>query len=446
MALPNFTEIFRANILLWFSVVVVPLFLYSLLRSIYNLYFHALSPYPGPKLAAISNIWYAHQPPKDLQAHRKMAVEDRRSVETLWWVIQMPAKLLFVDPLVDYSCIGDVVRIAPNELVFLTPQAGNDFEDLGEDGGISFEIDPIKHRDVARKLSPAFSARNTNAKEAVLHKHIDSFVEKMIAMGGEKDIELRQWTDWLTMDVSADMTYNRQMNQMRDGYFYQLIPRDTPAPSNQKQINHLEQIAGQLLVAGWEPISNQIYSSIFFLLKEPNAYKSLLHEIRRTFKNYNEITPDAIANMKYLHACLQETDGLPRMSPGAIVDGNYIPRGVICQISHFAAARNPRYFTDALSYRPQRWLASKQPEYDCKYENDDPKAFLPFNQGPRMCPASAIAWTQMNLYLAKILWTFDVEAVSGQDVSFDRDFSVYAMRHKPQFWVRFVPVKREDGR
>ncbi|TGO40971.1 hypothetical protein BHYA_0028g00120 [Botrytis hyacinthi] len=377
---------------------------------------------------------------------------------------------------------GDVVRIAPNELVFLTPRAGRDihatqvknlekfvktdFEDLGEDGGISFEIDPIKHRDVAKKLSPAFGARNTKAKEAVLYKYIDVFVDKMGAMGG-KDVELRQWADWLTMDISANMTYNRQRNQMKDGgyqevqsrigrkeetehldYFEQLIPRDMPAPSDQKQINHLERIAG------WEPMSNQFYSSIFFLLKEPSAYKSPINEIRSTFQNYNEITPDPVANMKYLHACLQETfrihqntsDDLPRTSPGAIIDGNYVPRGVICQISHFAAARNPRYFSDPLSYRPQRWLASNHPEWDNKYENDDPKAFLPFNQGPRMCPASAIAWAQMKLYLAKVLWTFDVEAVPGQDVSFDRDFSVYTMWNKPQFWVRFVPVKREEGR
>lgn len=119
-------------------------------------------------------------------------------------------------------------------------------------------------------------------------------------------------------------------------YFDQLIPVDAPAPKDKKQLNHLEQIAGQMLVAGWEPMSNQFYSSIFFLLKAPSAYKSVLNEIRSEFKSYVEITPDTVANLKYLHACLQETfrvhqntsDGLPRMSPGAIVDGNYIPRGV----------------------------------------------------------------------------------------------------------------------
>lgn len=34
--------------------------------------------------------------------------------------------------------------------------------------------------------------------------------------GGEDGIEMRQWKDWLALDISAYMTYNRQMNQMKD--------------------------------------------------------------------------------------------------------------------------------------------------------------------------------------------------------------------------------------
>lgn len=301
-------NITHADLMVWLSVAVGTSIVYSFIRGIYNLYFHPLSKYPGPKLVAVSNVWYAY---------------NWLTGKWLWKIEEVLKRY------------GDVVRIAPNELVFLTPQAGRDihathvknletfvktdFEDLGEDGGISFEIDPVKHREVAKKLAPAFSTRNTKAKEAVLHKYVDSFVEKMKTIGGKKEIELRQWADWLTMDISADMTYNRQMNQMKDekssllldavikvnlfltiqavskkfpllsplmylfippsvwltmprvlkinsqevqsrierkgqtehlDYFDQLIPGDASAPKDKKQINHLEQIAGQMLVAG----------------------------------------------------------------------------------------------------------------------------------------------------------------------------------------------------
>lgn len=66
--------------------------------------------------------------------------------------------------------------------------------DLGEgEDGINWERDPVKHRQIRKKLSPAFSVRSLNAKEATLHKHIDYFISKMRELGSDKDgIELRQ--------------------------------------------------------------------------------------------------------------------------------------------------------------------------------------------------------------------------------------------------------------
>lgn len=69
---------------------------YCTCQVIYNLYFHPLSKYPGPKLAAVTNIWWAYA-----------SITGRYP-----WIIE--------DALKQY---GDVVRIAPNELVFITPQA-----------------------------------------------------------------------------------------------------------------------------------------------------------------------------------------------------------------------------------------------------------------------------------------------------------------------------------
>lgn len=119
-------------------------------------------------------------------------------------------------------------------------------------------------------------------------------------------------------------------------YFEQLIPADKPVPEDEKEIYHVENVAGQLLLASWQPLANQFYSLIFFLLKEPDAYAALVGEIRTAFVGYDEINIETTGNLKYLQACAQESlrlhqdtvDGLPRVSPGALVDGTYIPRGV----------------------------------------------------------------------------------------------------------------------
>ena len=67
------------------------------------------------------------------------------------------------------------------------------FQDIGEkEGGISWERDPVKHRAVAKKLHPVFSARSLKTQEPVLQEHIDLFITKMRAHGGgENGLELK---------------------------------------------------------------------------------------------------------------------------------------------------------------------------------------------------------------------------------------------------------------
>ncbi|VUC34838.1 unnamed protein product [Clonostachys rosea] len=476
-------------------------------RVVYNLYFHPLSKYPGPKLAAISDLWWAYA-----------STSGRYP-----WIIE--------DVLKTY---GDVVRIAPNELVFITPQAAKDiylaqeknlelFVQVGYDaldtgdGGITGETNPVRHREIAKKLAPAFSSRNLRAKEAAIHKHIDLFVHRMKEYGGdEKGADMRRWAEWLGLDLSADMTYCINMGHLQDmkdsllvrstfklnmfilmsqivrkfriltplayltippsvwfdmpellklntsdvqtrlknrdnmehlDYFEQLVPINQPIPQDQKELYHLQNVAWQLLLASWQPLANQFYSLILFLLKDPNAYATLAKEVREEFSDYDAIKLDSVERLKYLQGCANEsfrlhqetTDGLPRISPGSIVDGTYIPRG----ISYFSAARSPRYFMEPLEFRPERWLTLDHPSFNPIFKDDNLKASKPFSQGPRGCPGGPIASATVRLLMAKVLWQFDLEFGAGQrELSFERDFKFLAFWDKPEFRVRFKPVKR----
>lgn len=64
---------------------------------------------------------------------------------------------------------------------------------------------------------------------------------------------------------------------------------------------------------------------------------------------------------------------------------------------------------------------------------------MPFNQGPRACPGSSIAWAETKLFVAKVLWTFEMKAVPDQKIQFDRHFTFYSMWENPEFWVKFEP-------
>lgn len=83
------------------------------------------------------------------------------------------------------------------------------------------------------------------------------------------------------------------------------------------------------------------------------------------------------------------------------------------------------------------------PNFDIKFQNDNLKVSKPFSQGLRGCPGGVISQNVIRLFIAKVLWQFDLEAKTGiEKVSFDKDFKFGTFWERPPFWVRFKPVDR----
>lgn len=180
---------------------------------------------------------------------------------------------------------------------------------------------------------------------------------------------------------------NRRGNTTHLDYFEHLCPPDAPDPvSDKKKLKHMEIVAGQLLSAGYEPISSQFLCTLMFLIQDPTSYQRLAKEIRGKFGSTHDIDTESVAHLRFLNACLMETlritvigaGGLPRISPGAVVDGNYIEKGINVQYGHFAFTRSPRYFRDPESFKPQRWLPQDHENWDDAFADDAREAFWPF--------------------------------------------------------------------
>ena len=118
--------------------------------------------------------------------------------------------------------------------------------------------------------------------------------------------------------------------------FDYVLPADHPLPSNLRELTHIGALAQQMMFANYIPMSDWYYGTLLFLLEEPEYLAFLSSEIRNSFKSYRDITSSALASLPFLHACLEESlrllpgsnKGLPRLSPGALVDGHVIPKGV----------------------------------------------------------------------------------------------------------------------
>ena len=118
--------------------------------------------------------------------------------------------------------------------------------------------------------------------------------------------------------------------------FDYVLPDDCPVPSDGRELIHVGALAQQMMFANYGPMSDWYYSTLLFLLEEPEFLQHLSKEIRETVQSYHDITPGSLTSLPILHACLEESlrlfssnsTGLPRLSPGAIIDGHFVPKGV----------------------------------------------------------------------------------------------------------------------
>lgn len=91
-----------------------------------------------------------------------------------------------------------------------------------------------------------------------------------------------------------------------------------------------------VVIAGSETTATALSGLMFYLKQYPDTYDKLVNEIRTSFTSESEITMQSTAKLEYLQACLQEIlrvyppvpETPSRLSPGAEVDGEYMPKDV----------------------------------------------------------------------------------------------------------------------
>ncbi|KAM5357609.1 hypothetical protein ACJZ2D_016088 [Fusarium nematophilum] len=446
------------------ALVGSTLLAYLVVRCFYNYFFHPLAVYPGPKLAAISELWYAQH----------------------WLSKRWAFKLLEAS-----QKYGEVIRIAPNELFFTSTRAFEDiyghanhqkgrkpflksefYDNPDEMSPLGAERDPVKHRDTRKQLAHSFS-------ESALSQQLPYI--------------MRHWFNWLTFDIIGDLAFGesfhaveqvksnpaitalmnvlftgsvvnifrrlpillpfaplilpiselkkeREMHQEyarelmqrriakgndRADFFGHLLKNEATRPSEE----FLRTNASSLLIAGSETTATALVGMTYYLLERPECLSALQEEVRSAFKTHQEINESSTRDLRYVDAVIKEAlrifvplpINVPRVSPGAFVDGRYIPAG-------YSLGHSPQYFTDPESFHPERWLPESHPLYNQRYANDNLDASKPFLIGPRTCLGKNLAYLEMRIILSKLVLLFDWEALQslgpGKEVDWNRDVKV----------------------
>ncbi|PSN61426.1 cytochrome P450 [Corynespora cassiicola Philippines] len=475
-----------------FAVILALTIFYGIVRSLHLLYFHPLSKYPGPRLAAITDGWYA-------------------------WHFDGGRWVHVVHEL--HKKYGDVIRIAPNELSFATLQSYPDIyghaikgkktflkSSLYDTGsqvvGVINSRDPIEASRQRKYLSNGFSNKSLRDQEVLIHTYVDLFIEQLGKLGspGSKGIDMSRAFNWITFDIVGDLAFGEPFQAVENACTHPwialifdaarwsilfhvkerfpllkflipfLVPKDMVSrfeqhhlltkQKTQKRIElgtsnnredffaymmrkgglseaELQAQASVLIIAGSETTSTALSGILHLLLTNPECLSALQKEVRERFSSLNEITGDSTRQLPFLIGVIEEglrmfsptPIGRPRISPGAMVDGHYVPAGTLVSTHPTSLSYDPRYWYRPEKFLPERWIGDGY--------GDEKRASKPFSSGPRACMGTNLAYLEMRIIIAKMIFAYDWERKSEGDWMGKAKF--YSFWEKPENRVVFHP-------
>ncbi|PIA52195.1 hypothetical protein AQUCO_01000225v1 [Aquilegia coerulea] len=197
---------------------------------------------------------------------------------------------------------------------------------------------------------------------------------------------------------------------------------------------YLRDTALSFLFAGRDSSGTSLTWFFWLLSKSPRVEEIILEELRSVYlkKNANSenshklkgpwvFDADELKGLVYLHAALSEVLRLYPPLPmnrkisvkeDILPDGTVMKPGTKILFSMYAMARMEWVWgKDCAEFKPERWI-----DADGKLSHDPMSKFFVFNAGPRTCIGKDMAFTQMKLAAAAVLFNFHVEVVEGQEV------------------------------
>ncbi|KAH2464708.1 hypothetical protein KXV71_003371, partial [Aspergillus fumigatus] len=368
------------------------LVLYAALHSLYNIYLHSLSRFPGPKLWQTSYIF--------------------RHIASIRGTLDVSIKAFHTE-------YGPVVRYSPDELSFISAEAWRDIYgfrenalpkdpsfygliQLSRDKSPSiFTADQDHHPRVRKALSYAFSEKALRDQEPFVKHYVDLLIQRLRGIADAEDnrVDLVKWYNFTTFDIIGDLAIGRSFDCLQDSAYHSWVDAfwksikispyaramatytDVPrllrlfAPRALKEARlrrlqyvgvHMEERLARgilrdkpdfisyilrskgtadeltdgeveanvsfLLLAGTETTATALSGTTYYLLKNPEGLRKATAEVRSAYNSEDEITFATTAErLPYMQACL--TEGLRIYPSGPIAAPRRTPRGTVTWIA-----------------------------------------------------------------------------------------------------------------
>jgi len=201
--------------------------------------------------------------------------------------------------------------------------------------------------------------------------------------------------------------------------FHQLLKARDPETEEGFTMGDLGSESVLFMIAGTHTTSVAIAATVFYLAKNKEPLVKVGAEIHDAFVCTEDMDYRQLAKLPYLRACINESLRLcpptaghlqrEALSAGAEIDGKWYPPGTNLGISAYALQRNPSIWTDPNAFIPERWLQSDSQSLPSLHSG-----LIAFSSGPLGCPGKQLAYMEMTLVIAMLIFRFDI-ALIGPD-------------------------------
>nr|KYP42188.1 Cytochrome P450 71D10 [Cajanus cajan] len=207
------------------------------------------------------------------------------------------------------------------------------------------------------------------------------------------------------------------------------IPLDHPLTDE-----NVKAVILDVFSAGTETSSAVVEWGMSEMVKNPKVMEKAQAELRRVYNSKGHVDETELDQLTYLKCVIKETMRLHPPSPLLLpreskekceINGYEIPAKTRVLINAWSIGRDPMYWSDAETFKPERFFESSIDFRGTNFE------FIPFGAGRRMCPGIAFAIADIELPLAKLLYHFDWRLPNGikhEELDMSESFGLTARR------------------
>ncbi|RYP39363.1 hypothetical protein DL768_010719 [Monosporascus sp. mg162] len=443
-----------------------------ILLPIYNVFFHPLRKYPGPKLWATSALPWGFAFMSGNYHHKILEL---------------------------HSKYGHIVRVGPNQLSYDVPEAWEDIygrsKQRKENPKPTWYLSPKRNEIVGAEekdhvrmrglLAKGFTGSAMLEQEPLIKKNVDLLFQRFRekAGDGKAELDIFEWFSYCTFDIIGDLTFGETFGCLRQSmmhpwlatvfanvklahtlvlcnripffFFYlpftetwrlwrsskdfdktihEVIDKYSGRGAERQDFLRIMQTKKRFMymtkeevysnsafvtLAGSETTSTVMAVVVYMICTNPPVKAKLLQELHATFASEDEINMRSATKLRYLMAVIEESmrchppgpNALWRVTPpgGNRILGDWIPEKASTVLD---VPHRTMYRSEHNFKRADEFIPERWIECSdekSEFANDRRDSFHPFSYGPRTCLAVNLAYAEIRFILARLMWNFEID-------------------------------------